>query len=164
MTLGWIGHRFSKRWAMKMGGCDSTENKYLIKPLGGTVIFVSGINVYLLLSLHRRCTTCWRRAGTWKVPPSKGRHLTPPCSTSRLEPCSSDTLTESSFYGTDWSDEQMLILPSLKKTDCISQNLVFGEKVKDGADSGRHLCWLHVIREEFTTVVHSLLHSYLEQF
>lgn len=51
-----------------------------------------------------------------------------------------------------------------KTTDCMSQSFVFGEKVKYGADSGRHLCWLHVIREEFTTVVHSLLHSYLEQF
>lgn len=64
------------------------------RPLDGTVRHVSptcaSINILTPL-LRRKCTRCWRRAGTPRGRRSRGSSSTPPCSTSRPAPCSSDS-------------------------------------------------------------------------
>lgn len=74
------------------------------RPLDGTVRHVSltcaSIDILTPL-LRRKCTRCWRRAGTPRGRRSRGSSSTPPCSTSRPAPCSSDsgpkTRTQSRF-------------------------------------------------------------------
>lgn len=64
------------------------------RPLDGTVRHVSltCASIHILTPLLRRkCTRCWRRAGTPRGRRSRGSSSTPPCSTSRPAPCSSDS-------------------------------------------------------------------------
>lgn len=60
-------------------------------------------------SLHRKCTRCWRRAGTPRARLSRGSSSTPPCSTSRPAPCSSEAQPKLSQI---WTEPEFIYRPS----------------------------------------------------